>query len=44
LIVTALVACRIASLAMLGVQPAHEVAGIDPQTDEIDLAGDEARR
>jgi cytochrome bd-type quinol oxidase subunit 2 len=42
LIVAALVACAIASLAMVRAQPARTVAGIDPQPDAIEGAGDAA--
>jgi hypothetical protein len=42
LIVAALVGCAIASLAMVRAQPANAVAGIDPQTDEAEFAGDAA--
>jgi len=41
-IVAALVACAIASLAMVRAQPANAVAGIDPQPDSVRGAGDAA--
>jgi predicted MFS family arabinose efflux permease len=42
LIVAALVACAIASLAMVRAQPAQVAAGIDPQPDAVRGAGDAA--
>jgi predicted MFS family arabinose efflux permease len=42
LIVAALVACAIASLAMVRAQPAYVVAGIDPHADAVKGAGDAA--
>jgi hypothetical protein len=42
LIVAALVACAIASLAMVRAQPAYVAASIDPQADSVRGAGDAA--
>jgi len=42
LIVAALVACAIASMAMIRAQPAIAAIGIDPETDEVEFAGDAA--
>jgi hypothetical protein len=42
LIVAALVACAIASLAMVRAQPANAVIGIVPENDEVEFAGDAA--